>query len=128
MPTFKIELVPVPVVDIDAAKQFYIEKIGFHLDHDVQSSETTRIVQLTPPGSACSILLSSGLPEISAMQPGSLKGLHLVVPNIHAVLSQLAEHGVNTSDLIEYPGGIKMSGFHDPDGNGWVLQELPAKS
>lgn len=128
MSTLKLELVPVPVADIDAAKKFYTEKIGFHADHDVQSSETTRILQLTPPGSACSILLSSGLPEISEMQPGSVKGLHLVVPDIHAVLSQLAEHGVHTSDLIEYPGGIKMSGFHDPDGNGWVLQELPAKA
>lgn len=123
----KLELVPIPVSDVDRAKVFYVEQVGFHLDHDVQPSETMRVVQLTPPGSACSIVIGSGMGEISAMQPGSIKGLHLVVTDIQAARDALAGRGVAMGEVIEYPGGIKYSGFSDPDGNSWTLQEIPPK-
>ncbi|MBZ0296145.1 MAG: VOC family protein [Anaerolineae bacterium] len=121
----KLELVPVPVSDVDRAKAFYVEQVGFHLDHDVQSSETTRVIQLTPPGSGCSIVIGTGMGEISEMQPGTIKGLHLVVMDIHAARAALIERGVAMGEVIEYPGGIKFSGFSDPDGNSWLLQEIP---
>ncbi len=120
----KLELVPVPVSDIDRAKAFYVEKIGFNADHDVQPSDTVRVVQLTPPGSACSIVLTAGLPDIE-MQPGSLKGLHLVVEEISKVREVLAGRGVEMGEVIEYPRGIKYVHFSDPDGNTWALQEIP---
>jgi catechol 2,3-dioxygenase-like lactoylglutathione lyase family enzyme len=120
----KLELVPVPVSDIDRAKAFYVEKIGFNADHDVQPSETVRVVQLTPPGSACSIVLTAGLPDIE-MQPGSLKGLHLVVEDVSKVREVLAGRGVEVSEIVEYPRGIKYVYFSDPDGNTWALQEIP---
>ncbi len=121
----KLELVPVPVSDVDRAKAFYVEKIGFHLDHDVQPGNGMRVVQLTPPGSACSIVIGTGMGEISAMQPGTLKALHLVVANIHEVRAELAGRGVEVGAVDEYPGGIKYAAFRDPDGNSWLLQELP---
>jgi len=121
----KLELVPVPVSDVDRAKAFYVEKVGFHLDHDVQSSETMRVVQLTPPGSACSILLGTGLGEISEMKPGSVKGLHLVVKDVRQAREMLAARGVQVGEVIEYPRGIKFVHFSDPDGNSWALQEIP---
>jgi catechol 2,3-dioxygenase-like lactoylglutathione lyase family enzyme len=120
----KLELVPVPVSDIDRARAFYVEKIGFNADHDVQPSETVRVVQLTPPGSACSIVLTAGLPDIE-MQPGSVKGLHLVVEDISKVREVLVGRGVEVSDVVEYPRGIKYVYFSDPDGNTWALQEIP---
>lgn len=120
----KLELVQVPVTDIDRAKAFYVEKIGFNADLDVQPNDTTRIVQLTPPGSACSIGLWAGLPGVD-MQPGSVKGLHLVVKDISEARDLLAGRGVEVGDIVEYPGGIKYVYFSDPDGNTWTLQEIP---
>jgi catechol 2,3-dioxygenase-like lactoylglutathione lyase family enzyme len=119
----KLELVPIPVSDVDRAKTFYVEKVGFNLDHDVQPSETMRVVQLTPPGSACSIVIGTGLG--AEMQPGTVKGLHLVVVDINKACEALAARGVEVSKVDEYPGGIKYVYFSDPDGNSWALQEIP---
>jgi predicted enzyme related to lactoylglutathione lyase len=121
----KLELVPIPVSDVDRAKDFYVEKAGFHLDFDVQSSDTMRVVQLTPPGSACSIVIGTGMGEISEMKPGSVKGLHLVVKDIKQARDALAQRGVEMGEIIVYPRGIKYAGFSDPDGNSWTLQEIP---
>ncbi|MEO8971962.1 MAG: VOC family protein [Ktedonobacteraceae bacterium] len=121
----KLELVPVPVSDVDRAKAFYIEQVGFNLDHDVQPGNGMRIVQLTPPGSACSIVIGTGMGEISAMQPGSIKALHLVVADIHKAREALAGRGVTVSEVADM-GGIKYVYFSDPDGNSWALQEIPA--
>jgi catechol 2,3-dioxygenase-like lactoylglutathione lyase family enzyme len=117
----KLEVVILPVSDIDRAKAFYTDKIGFHLDHDVEPGNGMRVVQLTPPGSGCSVVIGRGVSE--EMLPGSIKGLHLVVKDVAVVRAILAERGVATGDLIEYPG-IRYSGFSDPDGNSWVLQEI----
>jgi predicted enzyme related to lactoylglutathione lyase len=125
MPEMKLELIPVPVSDVDRAKAFYVEKIGFNLDHDVRPSDTMRVVQLTPPGSGCSILLGTGMGEISEMKPGSVKGLHLVVKNVSQVREILVSRGVEVSEIVEYPGGIKYVYFSDPDGNSYALQEIP---
>lgn len=122
----KLELVPVPVFDVDRAKSFYVEQVGFHLDHDVQPGNGMRIVQLTPPGSACSIVIGTGMGEISAMQPGSIKGLHLVVTDIHSVREILAGRGVAVSEIADM-GGVKYVYFSDPDGNSWALQEIPTQ-
>ena len=119
----KLELVPVPVSDVDRAKEFYVEKVGFNLDHDVRPNDTVRVVQLTPPGSACSIMLGTGLPAI-AMQPGSLRGLHLVVADVRQSREVLAGRGVAVSEIEDW-GGIKYVSFSDPDGNSWALQEIP---
>jgi catechol 2,3-dioxygenase-like lactoylglutathione lyase family enzyme len=121
----KLELVPIPVSDVDRAKAFYVEKIGFHADHDVQPGNGMRVVQLTPPGSACSIVIGTGLGEISAMQPGTVKALHLVVANINEVRAVLASRGVAVGEVDELSGGIKYVSFSDPDGNSWLLQEIP---
>ncbi len=125
VPDMKLELVPVPVSDVDRARDFYVGKIGFHLDHDVQSSDTVRVVQLTPPGSACSIVIGTGMGEISEMKPGSVKGLHLVVKDVRQTREILAGRGVELSEVIEYPRGIRYVYFSDPDGNSWALQEIP---
>ncbi len=125
VPDMKLELVPVPVSDVDRARDFYVEKVGFHLDHDVRSSDTMRVVQLTPPGSACSILIGTGMGEISEMKPGSVKGLHLVVKDVRQTREILAGRGVEVGEVIEYPRGIKYVYFSDPDGNSWALQEIP---
>ncbi len=127
MHVMKLELVPLPVADVDRAKSFYMDQVGFHLDHDVQPSDTMRVVQLTPPGSACSIVIGTGLGELSEMKTGSVKGLHLVVDDINAVRDLLAGRGVAVGEIVEYPGGIKFVYFSDPDGNSWVLQEMPPK-
>jgi catechol 2,3-dioxygenase-like lactoylglutathione lyase family enzyme len=119
----KLELVPVPVSDVDRAKSFYVETVGFSEDHDVRPSDAVRVVQLTPPGSACSIVLSTGLPDIE-MAPGSLKGLHLVVADIRSAREELANCGVPVGDVDEQ-GDIKIASFSDADGNTWALQELP---
>ncbi len=119
----KLELVPIPVSDVDRAKAFYVEKVGFHVDHDVQPGNGMRIVQLTPPGSACSIVIGTGMGEISAMQPGTVKGLHLVVANIHQAREALASRGVEVG-AVDDMGGIKYVSFSDPDGNSWLLQEI----
>ena len=127
MPDMRLELVPVPVSDIDRAKAFYVERVGFNLDHDVQVSDTVRVVQLTPPGSACSIVIGTGMGEISAMQPGSVKALHLVVADVSKVREILAGRGVEVGGIDDL-GGIKYVRFSDPDGNSWLLQEIPASS
>ncbi len=121
----KLELVPVPVSDVDRARAFYVEKVGFHLDHDVQPGNGMRVVQLTPPGSACSILIGTGMGEISEMHPGIVKGLHLVVADIHKAHDTLAGQGVEVSEVVDM-GGVKYVYFSDPDGNSWALQEIPA--
>jgi predicted enzyme related to lactoylglutathione lyase len=121
----KLELVPMPVTDIDRAKAFYIDKVGFVLDVDVQPTEGMRVVQLTPPGSACSIVIGSGLGEISEMAPGTQKGLHLVVADINEARGELIERGVGVSDVVDVGGGVKYAWFADPDGNSLALQEMP---
>lgn len=120
----KLELVPIPVSDLERAKAFYAEKVGFHLDHDVQPGNGMRVIQLTPPGSACSILIGSGMGEISEMRPGSLKGLHLVVSDVLKAREVLAGRGVEVGEMIDM-GGVKYVHFSDPDGNTWELQEIP---
>jgi catechol 2,3-dioxygenase-like lactoylglutathione lyase family enzyme len=97
----KLELVPVPVSDVDRARAFYVEQVGFHLDHDVQPGNGMRVVQLTPPGSACSIVIGTGLGEISEMQPGSIKALHLVVDDIHKAREALSLRGVEVGEVVD---------------------------
>jgi catechol 2,3-dioxygenase-like lactoylglutathione lyase family enzyme len=126
-PDMRLELVPVPVSDIDRAKTFYVDKVGFHLDHDVVAGEM-HVVQLTPPGSGCSIVFGTGMGEISAMKPGIVKGLHLVVADVRTTRDILIGRGVEMGDVIEFPGGIKYAGFSDPDGNSWTLQEVPPRT
>lgn len=128
IPDMKLELVPVPVADIDRAKRFYAEQLGFVVDLDVQPNDAIRIVQLTPPGSACSISLSKGLREISDMTPGTVKVLHLVVGDIRQSRAALLERGVDVSEVEEHAQGVKYVYFSDPDGNSWVLQEMPWRS
>jgi catechol 2,3-dioxygenase-like lactoylglutathione lyase family enzyme len=118
-----LELVPIPVTDLDRAKAFYQDQLGFHPDVDVRPAPGVRIVQLTPPGSACSIALLEGLPHV-AMPPGSLRGLHLVVADIEASRAQLAERGVEIGE-VEDAGGVLYAYFADPDGNTWCLQHMP---
>jgi predicted enzyme related to lactoylglutathione lyase len=120
----KLELVPVPVSDVDRAKAFYVEQVGFNADHDVRPNDTVRVVQLTPPGSGCSIVLSTGLPGIE-MPSGSLRGLHLVVADIRQARAALTGRGVEVSEIDEQGMGIKYASFSDPDGNTWTLQEIP---
>jgi predicted enzyme related to lactoylglutathione lyase len=121
----KLELVPVPVSDVDRAKAFYVDQVGFKLDHDVQASDSMRVVQLTPPGSGCSILIGTGMGEVSEMKPGSVKGLHLVVKDVARTRELLSGRGVAVGEVVEYPRGIKYVYFADPDGNTWALQEIP---
>ena len=121
----KLELIPVPVADIDRAKAFYTEQVGFRLDHDVRPSATVRVVQLTPPGSACSIVLGEGMGGI-VMPPGSLRGLHLVVANIATARAELAGRGVAMGAIRDL-GSIKYAGFEGPDGNTWTLQEIAGR-
>ncbi|HEX6936163.1 MAG TPA: VOC family protein [Actinomycetes bacterium] len=120
---WKLELVPVPVTDVDRAKAFYVEQVGFHDDHDYQVTEDLRFVQLTPPGSACSIVMGTG---VTAMAPGSQKGLQVVVEDVAAARSQLIERGVDASDVDVQPWGSFVT-FSDPDGNTWALQQLPPR-
>ena len=120
----KLELVPVPVTDVDRAKAFYVDQLGCVVDVDAQISESMRIVQLTPPGSACSILIGTGLDQISDMAPGALKGLHLVVNDIRQAREELLSRGVELSDITDVGGGVKYAWFSDPDGNSLTLQEM----
>ena len=132
---WKLEVVVVPVSDVDRSKRFYSEQLGFNVDVDHQASEAMRIVQLTPPGSACSVTLGTGL---SAMTPGSLQGVQLVVPDIDAALARLKEHGIESSGVVHFEGGDQRPGpggdwnsfifFSDPDGNGWAVQQRPSSS
>ena len=121
----KLELVPVPVTDIDRAKKFYVDMVGFKEDLDVQPAEGIRIVQLTPASSACSIVLSTGLPALADMAPGTIKGLHLVVSDIHHAREELVSRGVEVAEIDDTAGGgVKYARFSDPDGNTLVLQEM----
>ncbi len=117
---FKLELIPVPVSDVDRAKEFY-EKAGFNADNDVTVKEGLRFVQLTPPGSGCSISIGEGITE---MEPGSLEGLQLVVDEIEAAREELSGRGLDVSEIQDFPWG-RFVFFSDPDGNGWSVQELP---
>jgi catechol 2,3-dioxygenase-like lactoylglutathione lyase family enzyme len=119
----KLELVPVPVTDVDRAKAFYTEKIGFNADHDYQVTEELRFVQLTPPGSACSIAIGTGLTE---MQPGSIKGLQMVVADIQEARDELLRRGAEVSEIEVHPWGSFVF-FSDPDGNTWALQQIPPR-
>jgi catechol 2,3-dioxygenase-like lactoylglutathione lyase family enzyme len=121
---WKLELITVPVSDVDRAKAFYTDRVGFNADHDHTVSENMRFVQLTPPGSACSIAIGKGLG--SDAQPGSVKGLQLVVPDIQAAHAELAGRGVEVSEVQEFPWGHFVF-FSDPDGNGWAVQAIPAR-
>jgi catechol 2,3-dioxygenase-like lactoylglutathione lyase family enzyme len=121
---WKLELVAVPVSDVERAKTFYAEKVGFHIDYDHKVSEEIRFVQLTPPGSACSIALGNG---ITTSTPGSLQGMQLVVADADAARAELAGRGVEVSDVQDYPWG-RFVFFRDPDGNGWAVQQIPDRS
>lgn len=118
-----LELVPVPVTDIERAKAFYQDQLGFRLDVDVTPKPGIRIVQLTPPGSACSITLAEGLPTLD-MPAGTLRGLHLVVADIEASRARIVERDVEISE-VEDLGGVLYAFFADPDGNTWCLQHMP---
>jgi predicted enzyme related to lactoylglutathione lyase len=123
----KLELVPIPVTDIDRAKAFYVDRLGFAQDVDVRPTDGVRVVQLTPPGSACSIVVGAGLPLI-AMEPGSIRGLHLVVKDIDEARRALVGNGVVVDEIVEQGEGVKYAGFRDPDGNSWTLQEMAWRS
>ena len=118
---FKLELIPVPVTDVDRAKDFYVEQAGFALDNDVTVEEGLRFIQLTPPGSGCSISIGEGITE---MTPGSLEGLQLVVEDIEAARAELAGRGLAVSEIQDFPWG-RFVFFSDPDGNGWAVQQIP---
>jgi predicted enzyme related to lactoylglutathione lyase len=120
----KLELVPIPVVDVDRAKAFYIEKLGFKEDVDVRPATGVRVVQMTPPGSACSISIGTGLPVYEDSPPGSVKGLHLVVADIEKARAELVRRGVDVSPVEEIGDGVKYAGFADPDGNSFTFQEM----
>jgi catechol 2,3-dioxygenase-like lactoylglutathione lyase family enzyme len=120
---WKIELVAIPVTDVDRAKAFYVDQVGFHADHDHQVHPGLRFVQLTPPGSACSIVLGTGITE---MPPGSQKGVQVVVADAAAARRQLLDNGVEASEVDVQPWGSFVR-FSDPDGNTWALQELPPR-
>jgi catechol 2,3-dioxygenase-like lactoylglutathione lyase family enzyme len=120
---WKIELVAIPVSDVDRAKAFYTEKAGFIADHDHQVSDELRFVQLTPPGSACSISFGTG---ITTASPGSVQGMQMVVSDINAAHAELSERGVDVSDIQHFDWGSFVF-FSDPDGNGWAVQQLPAR-
>ncbi|MDQ6753271.1 MAG: glyoxalase superfamily protein [Actinomycetota bacterium] len=118
---WKIELVAIPVTDVDRAKAFYVDQVGFNADHDHQVSENLRFVQLTPPGSACSIVLGTGITE---MAPGSQKGVQIVIPDADEARRHLLDHGVQASGVDDQPWG-RFVYFADPDGNTWSLQQMP---
>ena len=120
----KLEVVPIPVRDVDAAKDFYTEQVGFHLDHDVSPTESMRVVQMTPPGSLCSVVIGNGLP---LGEPGSVKGVQLVVDDLDTLRGELASRGVGISEVQqmgpEGSPGSRYCFFEDPDGNMWAIQE-----
>jgi predicted enzyme related to lactoylglutathione lyase len=119
----KLELVAIPVTDVDRAKAFYVEQVGFNADQDHQVSDELRFVQLTPPGSACSIVMGTGITE---MAPGSQKGVQLVVDDVAATREELVSRGVDASEVQVMPWG-SFTFFSDPDGNSWAIQELPPR-
>jgi catechol 2,3-dioxygenase-like lactoylglutathione lyase family enzyme len=123
-----LEVVVVPVSDVDRAKEFYADVVGFKLDHDVRPTEALRVVQLTPPGSGCSIVIGEGL---GAMEPGSLDGVQLVVSDIDAARAELVERGLDVSEIKQFEpvdrDGSRFVFFKDLDGNGWAVQEIRAR-
>ena len=121
---WKLELVAVPVSDVDRAKAFYTERAGFDADHDHQVSDSIRFVQLTPPGSGCSIAIGNGVTEAA---PGSVQGLQLVVDDIEAARAELVERGVEVGEIQDFPWGSFVF-FRDPDGNGWAVQQIQPRS
>ena len=121
---WRLELVQVPVSDVDRAKRFYTEQVGFVADHDHQVNPELRFVQLTPPGSGCSIAMGTGVGD---MEPGSQRGLQLVVADIEAARAELVERGVDVSDVQVFDWGSFVF-FSDPDGNSWAVQQIPARS
>ena len=124
VPDMRLELVPIPVADVDRARAFY-ERLGFGNVHDTPVTDTMRVVQLTPPGSSCAIVFGTGMGPINDMTPGSIKGLHLVVDDMAAVRSALRDRGIELSDIQDL-GGVLYSFFSDPDGNEWALQQWPS--
>jgi catechol 2,3-dioxygenase-like lactoylglutathione lyase family enzyme len=120
----KLELVPIPVSDVDRAKAFYADRLGFAVDVDVRPADGVRVVQLTPPGSACSIGLGTGLAAYEA-PPGSVRGLHLVVDDMETARADLVGRGVDVGAVVDVGGGVLYAGFEDLDGNGWTLQYMP---
>jgi predicted enzyme related to lactoylglutathione lyase len=120
---WKLELVAVPVSDVDRAKSFYVDQAGFNADHDHRVSDDIRFIQLTPPGSACSIALGLGITDAP---PGSVKGLQMVVSDIQQARSELAGRGVEVSEVQDFPWGSFVF-FSDPDGNAWAVQQLPPR-
>jgi catechol 2,3-dioxygenase-like lactoylglutathione lyase family enzyme len=120
----KLELIAVPVSDVDRAKRFYTERVGFNADHDHVVGEQLRFVQLTPPGSACSIAIGSGL---TTAEPGSLQGLQVVVTDVEAARAQLLSGGVEVSEIQDFPWGSFVF-FSDPDGNGWSVQQIQPRT
>ena len=120
---WKLELVAIPVTDVDRAKAFYVDNVGFNADYDHTVSDEIRFIQLTPPGSACSIALGKGLTEA---EPGSVKGMQLVVDDAHQARAELAERGVEVSEVQDFPWGSFVF-FSDPDGNAWAVQQLPRR-
>ena len=119
----KLELVPIPVTDVDRAKAFYADQLGFALDVDVRPAEGVRVVQLTPPGSSCSVGFGTGVPAYQGT-PGSIRGLHLVVDGIERARAELIGRGVDVGPVEDVGGEVRYAGFSDPDGNGWTLQEM----
>jgi predicted enzyme related to lactoylglutathione lyase len=120
--TMRIELILLPTTDVDRSKRFYVDQVGFVLDHDVEPGNGMRVVQLTPPGSACSIAFGQG---ITTATPGSVEGMQVVVDDVHQARKELLERGVEVSDVQDFPWGSFVH-FRDPDGNGWALQQMPA--
>ena len=121
---WKLELVAVPVTDVDRAKAFYADKVGFNADHDHRVSDEIRFVQLTPPGSACSIALGTGITDA---QPGSVRGLQMVVADVRAAQAELTARGVEVSEVQEFPWGLFVF-FSDPDGNSWAVQQIVGRN
>jgi catechol 2,3-dioxygenase-like lactoylglutathione lyase family enzyme len=117
---WKLELVAIPVSDVDRAKAFYVDQVGFNADHDHRVSDELRFVQLTPPGSACSITIGEGITDAA---PGSVKGMQVVVPDIEAAHAELTERGVDAGEIQDLPWGSFVF-FSDPDGNGWAVQQI----
>jgi predicted enzyme related to lactoylglutathione lyase len=120
---WKIELIMVPVTDVDRAKAFYVDQVGFNADYDHVVSEDIRFVQLTPPGSACSVAIGKGLTD---MAPGSQRGIQVVVPDVEDARRRLAENGVEVTEIDDMPWG-RFAFFRDPDGNAWALQQIPPR-
>jgi catechol 2,3-dioxygenase-like lactoylglutathione lyase family enzyme len=120
----RLELITLPVTDVDRAKTFYADNLGFHVDYDQRVNESLRFVQLTPPGSACSIAIGEGLADA---QPGSVRGMQVVVPDVEATRRGFLAHGFDPGEIQDLAWG-RFLFFSDPDGNGWAVQQLPSRS